>query len=75
MDVGDPGAHRDPAVLNVKEGKNADLGPVPDHGLNMEAGPVQDQPQRASAVTLRTAPVIQNIYIIPYNIQMRLGQT
>ena len=44
MDVGDPGAHGDPAVLNVKEGKNADLGPVPDHGLNMEAGPVQDQP-------------------------------
>lgn len=42
MENGDPGAHGDPAVLNVTEGKNADLEPVP--GLNMEAGPVQDQP-------------------------------
>ena len=44
MEVGDPGETGDPAVLNVTEGKNADLEHVPDHGLNMEAGPVQDQP-------------------------------
>ena len=64
-EAGVPGAPMAPALLLpcTVENSESGLGPVTVHGLKTEVNPVQDPPQRVSAVVPRIHVV--NIYSVP----------